>query len=79
MLLFVPSVAFGVYADAYYYRDAKDKIAAASDFNDPTALLDHLRKKGGVHTWVLWLSIALPVFGIFASILIPRFLTTISL
>jgi hypothetical protein len=73
LVLLIPALAFGVYADALYYRRAKAKIASASHFNNPTEVLDQLQKKGGVHTWVLWgLGILLAV-GFFAAILIPMF------
>jgi len=72
-VLLVPVVAFGVYADALYYRRAKAKIAAAQHLNNPTTLLDQLQKKGGVHSWVLWVCSMLLVLGIVASILIPMF------
>ena len=63
-------VAFGIYADAIYYRRAKAKITEASHFNEPAARLDYLRKKGGVHTWVLWV-LAFMIIAIIASIVIP--------
>lgn len=71
LVLLVPLVTFGVYADFLYYRHAKANIDAASKFNNPSELLAQLQKKGGVHTWVLWGLGILLVVGIFAAILIP--------
>jgi hypothetical protein len=76
LVLLIPAFAFGVYADALYYRRAKAKIASASQFNNPTEVLDQLRKNGGVHTWLLWIFGMLLVIGVIAAILIPLFART---
>jgi hypothetical protein len=72
------AVAFGVFwtwfainADILYHRHVRNKIASASGINHPAELLKHLRIKGGVHIWVLWLAIALPILGMLAAIIIP--------
>jgi len=75
LLLIIPQILFASYADALYYRKAKRTIASASRIDDPTMRIQHLRKKGGVHSWIIWLCIALPVAGIIAAVAIPAYVT----
>jgi hypothetical protein len=75
LFLIIPQILFAIYADALYYRKAKRTIASASRIDDPTMRIQHLRKKGGVHSWIIWLCIALPVAGIIAAVAIPAYVT----
>ena len=63
-LLLVPMIAFGFFANSLYYRDVKKKIANAQLLiSDEFKLLEFLRNKGGVHTWLIWVLIG--IWGIF--------------
>ncbi|PFG53105.1 uncharacterized protein DUF2628 [Marinobacter sp. LV10R520-4] len=74
IVLFVPWIAFTIYADSLYHNNIKKKIAAAQlTVKDEPKLLEYLRYKGGVQTWVIWVFGGLPVIGILAAILIPMF------
>ena len=67
------AILFGIYANSLYYNKIKLKIAVAQlTMKDQLSLLEYLRKKGGVHTWVIWVFSALPVIGILSAILIPK-------
>jgi hypothetical protein len=64
--------AFGIYANALYHRKVKKKIAAAeSTITDGARLLDHLKRKGGVHFWPVLIFLLLPIIGIVAAVVIP--------
>ncbi len=67
-------IVFAVYANALYHKSIKKKIAVAQlEIKDESKLLEYLRSKGGVHVWVIWVFVGLPVIGILAAILIPMF------
>jgi hypothetical protein len=69
-----PWIAFAIYANSLYHDSIKKKIAVAQlTIKEESKLLDYLRYKGGVHTWVIWVFGGLPVIGILAAILIPMF------
>lgn len=71
-VFFVPWIAFSVYANALYHRNVKKKIAVAQfSIKDESQLIEHLRRKGGVHTWVIWLFGLVPLLGIVAAVVIP--------
>lgn len=73
-LLLVPWIAFTILADSLYHGNVNKKIAAAKrSISDSSQLLEFLRHKGGVHTWVIWVSFLLPAIGILAAIAIPQF------
>jgi len=73
-LLLVPWIVFTVYANWLYHRNVKKKIAAAQrSIRDRSKFLEFLRHKGGVHKWVIWVCILLPIIGILAAIAIPQF------
>ena len=56
------------------YAMSQKKIAVAQlSVKEEPKLLEYLRYKGGVHTWVIWVFGGLPVIGILAAILIPMF------
>lgn len=60
LLLLVPMIAFGNFANSLYYRDVKKKIANAQLItSDEFKLLEFLRNKGGVHTWLIWVLIGI--------------------
>mgnify|MGYP001064701826 CR=1 FL=1 len=53
------SLFFGIIGNSLYYRVARKKIAAAQSLiTDKPEILEVLRNKGGVHTWILWFCIA---------------------
>ncbi len=63
ILLYVCMIAFslffGIMGNYLYYRNTKKKIATAQSLiTDKPVLLESLRNKGGVHTWILWVCIA---------------------
>lgn len=71
-VFFLPWLAFSVYANALYHRNVKKKIALAQfSIKDESQLIEHLRSKGGVHTWVIWLFGLVPLIGIVAAVVIP--------
>ena len=54
------SIAFGIIGNSLYYRSVKKKIAAAQSLiTDKSKLLEFLRDKGGVHTWIIWVCICI--------------------
>lgn len=70
----VPWLAFTIFANSIYHGSVKKKIAVAQiSISDRSQLLEFLWHKGGVHTWVIWVCILLPVIGILAAITIPQF------
>lgn len=70
----VANAAFGVYANAIYHGKVRRGIVAAQlSVHDEQKLLEHLRQKGGVHTWVIWVFGLIPVIGILAAIAIPAY------
>jgi hypothetical protein len=73
ILLLVFWLIFGIFADSLYHDSVKKKIAVAQlTIKNEVQLLEFLRYKGGVNTWVAWVSGGLPVVGIVASIaLVP--------
>ena len=74
IILLVPWIAFAIYANSLYHNSIKKKIAVAQlEIKDESKLVEYLRYKGGVHTWVIWVFGGLPVMGILAAILIPMF------
>lgn len=75
-VLLTPYFAFGFLANSLYHNNIQKKITAAQlTFRDEPKLLAHLRNKGGVNTWVVWVSIGgwmvILVIGILAAIVIP--------
>lgn len=72
IILFAPLFGFAVYANSLYHNSVKRKIAMAQfEIKDESKLLEHLRRKGGVNSWVVWVSIGVPVISILAAIFIP--------
>lgn len=70
-VFFMPWIAFSVYANSLYHRNVKKKIAVAQfSIKDESRLIEHLRRKGGVHTWVIWLFGLVPLLGIVAAVVI---------
>lgn len=75
ILLLVFSIIFGIFANSLYHDSVKKKIAVAQlTIKNEAQLLEFLRYKGGVNTWVAWVFGGLHVIGIVASIAIPAFL-----
>lgn len=75
-LILVPFIAaqilFGVYANSLYHNSIKKKIAVAQlEIEDESKLLEYLRYKGGVNTWVWWVWISFFVLGVLAAIFLP--------
>jgi len=78
IIFLVPWIAFPIYADSLYHNSIKKKIAVAQlSVKEEPKLLEYIRYKGGVHTWVIWVFGGLPVIGFLAgflaAILIPMF------
>ncbi|MEF8767958.1 MAG: DUF2628 domain-containing protein [Candidatus Accumulibacter phosphatis] len=72
LVFFGPWIAFTVYANSLYHGRVKKKIAMAQlSIKDTPKLLEYLKYKGGVHTWVIWVFGLLPIIGILAAIIIP--------
>lgn len=69
----VSSSAFAILANSLYHNNIRTKIAEAQfTVNEESKLLEYLRYKGGVHTWVIWVSVGLPVIVILAvAVLAP--------
>lgn len=66
IVLFIPRVAFSIYANSLYHDNVKKKIAVAQlSFKDESKQLEFLRHKGGVNTWVIWL---IPLFALFVGL-----------
>jgi hypothetical protein len=74
IIFIVPWVAFAICANSLYQKNLTLKISKAKmAINDQNSLLEYLRHKGGVNTWVIWVFVGIPILGIFAAILIPMF------
>ena len=74
IIFFVPWIVFPIYANSLYHNSIIKKIAVAQlSVKEEPKLLEYLRYKGGVNSWVIWVFGALPVIGIIAAILIPMF------
>lgn len=75
LIIAVPWVLFPVFANALYHNKVKQKIAAAQlAVNEEQKIIEFLRRKGGVNTWVPWLYSGLVLIGIFAAIAVPNYL-----
>lgn len=72
LVLMIPWQLFTIHANSLYHRHVRMRISAAGGINHPAELLAHLRRKGGVHRWALWIFIGLPLLGILAAIVIPQ-------
>ena len=68
-------IGFGIYGNALYYRHTKRKIAKArTTIPDAEKILSYLQSKGGVHVWVIWVFLSIPIGGgILAAIAIPAY------
>ncbi len=65
---------FGIYGNALYYRHTTRKIATArTTLPDAEKMLSYIQSKGGVHVWVIWLFLIIPLTGILAAIFIPAY------
>ena len=74
IVFIAPWIAFTIYANSLYHNNIKKKIAFAQlTVQDETKLLEYLRYKGGVHTWVIYVVSCVPILGIVAAIAIPSF------
>ena len=72
IVFFIPCIAFTIYANSLYHSNIKKKIAVAQlTVKEEAKLLEHLRYKGGVNTWVIWVVAGIPVIGILAAIFLP--------
>ena len=72
-IFLVPWIAFAMFANSFYYGSVRKKIAVAQRLSrDRSQLIEVLRRKGGVHTWAIWVFGVLPVIGITAAIIIPQ-------
>ena len=69
-------IIFAICANSLYHKTIQKKIAAAKrTVKDDRKLLEYLKYKGGVHQWVVWLFVIIPVVGAVLSILIPNLLS----
>lgn len=67
-------IAFGIFANSLYHSNVKKKIAFSQfSIKDESKLIANLNRKGGIHTWVVWVFGVLPVIGIVAAIAIPAY------
>jgi hypothetical protein len=74
IVFIAPWIAFTIYANSLYHGNIKKKIAIAQlTIKDESKLLEYLRYKGGVHTWVIWVFGLVPLIPILAAILILIF------
>ncbi|MDL2123804.1 MAG: DUF2628 domain-containing protein [Deltaproteobacteria bacterium] len=74
IVFIIPWIAFAIFANSLYQKNLTKKIAEAKmTIDDENKLLEYLRYKGGVHTWVVWVFGGIIVLGILAAILIPMF------
>lgn len=80
LVLCVFWIAFTAYANSLYHGNVKTKITDAQLTIKDEKLLEYLRRKGGVHTWVVWvfgwiplILLTLIVMGMLASKLIAMF------
>ena len=65
---------FGIYGNALYYRHTIRKIAKArTTLPDAEKILSYIQSKGGVHVWVIWVFLLIPIGGILAAIAIPAY------
>ena len=69
------SFGFGIYGNALYYRHTIRKIAKArTTLPDAEKILSYIQSKGGVHVWVIWVFLSIPIGGgILAAIAIPAY------
>ena len=68
----VSTIVFAVYANSLYYNKVKEEIAEAQlNTSDESKLFGYLKRKGGVHKWVIWVFGAIPIIGIGLAILLP--------
>ncbi len=66
------NIAFAIFANSLYQNNLRKKIIKAkAAIKDEHSLLEHLQHLGGVHTSVIWASMALPIIGILLAIMIP--------
>lgn len=69
LIVFLLNIPVVIFADSLYHRSVKKKIATAQQsIKDEAQLLEFLRYKGGVNTWIIWVGISVPVVGIIAAI-----------
>lgn len=77
VFLVASATAVGMFSNVIYYRRVKAKIAdAKSVTRSDDELIELLRKKGGIHSWVwwiLWVLLAVFIIGILAAIAIPAY------
>ena len=72
VVLVIPSILFAIFSNSLYHRKVVKKIAKAkSEIEDESELLEYLKYKGGVNSWVIWVVVVIPVIGILAAIIIP--------
>ena len=67
-------LAFSLFANSLYHAKVKAKIATARKSNsDALKATNHLRKIGGVLTWVPIVSIGIPTIVILAAVALPAY------
>ncbi len=73
-LMLSAMVSFGLSANYLYFRYASSAyLTATRTIRDSQKQIEYLRRKGGVHIWVPFISAALFSIGIVAAILLPIF------
>lgn len=72
VVILLPWLAFAIFANSLYYNSIKKQIAEAQlTHKDEPSLLEFIRSKGGVHGWVIWVCIAIPLIPIISAIVLP--------
>lgn len=62
---------FGIYGNFLYYGHSIRKIATAHATRfDEEKILSYIQSNGGVHVWVIWVFLGIPLTGILAAIFI---------
>lgn len=72
MISLILWIAFAIFSNSLYHNSLTKKIAIAKKtIDDENKLIEYLKYKGGVNTWVIWVFASITIIGILAAILIP--------
>ncbi|SHE21467.1 DUF2628 domain-containing protein [methanotrophic endosymbiont of Bathymodiolus puteoserpentis (Logatchev)] len=77
IILGIPAVLFAIFSNSLYHKKIVKKITKAkNEIDDEDKLLEFLKYKGGVNTWVILVCnamLVISIIGIIAAILVPMF------